>query len=109
MRGSCFAFGFLVTIAWCVLDVTGATGPQVPPEVRVSDYLLKRPTGLSKLLGKVTKRTECADTDGRQIEYERGYACVAGGRVVLLGYELRRRVTTPEEALRSVGPVSCHG
>jgi len=72
-------------------------------ELRVTDYLFKRPGGLSKILGKKMRTGECADTDGRQIEYERGYVCVARGVVVLFSCDLRHQANTPDEALSAVG------
>jgi uncharacterized protein len=78
-------------------------GSQSSPEIRMTDYLLKSPAGLSKPLGKIVRRTECVDSDGKQIEYERGYVCTQGGRVVLLSYDLQRSISSPEAALQAVG------
>lgn len=89
-----------LVVAAMILFFSGALQAQ---EIRVTDYLLKPPVGLSKVLGKKTRTGECADTNGRQIEYERGYVCVARGVVVLFSCDLRHQTNTPDEALRAVG------
>jgi hypothetical protein len=74
-------------------------------EIRITDYLWRSPTRLRGVLGKVeSRRSECADArGGRQTNYERGYVCVRNGRIVVLGYDLRREFNSPEEALAAVG------
>lgn len=71
---------------------------------RVGDYLGRKPHGLADILGHETHRGECSDLrDGLQIEYERGYVCVQGGKVALLAFDLPQAPRSPEDGLRAVG------
>ena len=87
------------------VPASAASGTQAlpEPEIRITEYLLRPPSDLSQILGAERRRVECADTDGTQIEYDHGYACIQEGRVVLLGYNLRTPVSSPQEALQAVG------
>jgi hypothetical protein len=74
-----------------------------PAEIDVNKYLLKSPKSLRSVFGRVRDRAECVDVEGDLLEFDRAYVCLQKGVVVLISYEMKTSVTSPEQALSAVG------
>jgi hypothetical protein len=95
--------GIRILVVLCVASTFECPVKAQPASFKCENYLLKRPNGLSRVLGKYERRGECVDSDGVQLEYEHGYACTQNGVVTLVSYDLPSRPATPEEALAQIG------